>query len=184
MRGPSPIGDMPRTIVVMGVSGAGKSTIGTKLSDRLACPFLEGDTFHSADSIAKMQAGHALSDDDRWPWLDRLGAAVRETLRSDMRAVLACSALKRSYRERLTRVVGEPILFVHLQADRDELDRRLRQRSGHYMPASLLDSQLAALEIPSAQEQALVLDARDAPERIVDLTVTLLASPTARAAAL
>ena len=148
-----------RAIIVMGVSGSGKSTLAAALADRLGCPLIEGDAYHSAASIAKMQAGHALTDEDRWPWLDRLGGAIGTAAATTGVAVAACSALRRSYRERLATAAGVPPHFVLLDTARDEIARRMQARTGHYMPGSLLDSQLATLERPQPDEQALALDA-------------------------
>lgn len=157
-------------IIAMGVSGSGKSTLGALLADRLDCPFLEGDDFHDARAVAKMSAGRPLDDDDRWPWLDRLGQAVGEAVASRGRVVAACSALRRSYRERLREAIGAPTRFVLLDASHDELLRRLNSRSGHYMPASLLDSQLATLERPGADEAVFTLDAAAPPDQLCDIT--------------
>jgi gluconokinase len=153
-------------IIVMGVSGSGKSTLGALLAGKLDCPFLEGDEFHDAHAVAKMSAGQPLDDDDRWPWLDRLGRAVGEAVATQGRVVAACSALRRSYRERLRRAIGVPIRFVLLDAGHAELLRRLTLRSGHYMPASLLDSQLATLERPGPDEAVFTLDAAAPPEQL------------------
>jgi gluconokinase len=155
-------------IVVMGVSGSGKSTLGAKLARRLGCPFLEGDAFHTDANVAKMRAGEPLGDAERWPWLDRLGAAIAAAVARDGQAVVACSALKRAYRDRLAEAAGVPLSFVMLDADREELDRRVRRRANHYMPASLLDSQLAVLERPGADEGALMLNARWPLGRLTD----------------
>lgn len=149
----------PHAIVVMGVSGSGKTTLSTRIGAVLGCPPLEGDAFHAAASVAKMRAGEPLTDADRWPWLDRLGAAIGDAARADGVAVAACSALKRAYRERLVAASGVPLGFVLLDTAEDALARRLRARRGHYMPASLLGSQLATLERPDADECALTLDA-------------------------
>ena len=170
---PSPSRPVPSTglaIIAMGVSGSGKSTLGALLAAKLDCPFLEGDDFHDARAVAKMRAGQALDDDDRWPWLDRLGLAVGEALASGGRAVVACSALRRSYRERLRLAIAAPTRFVLLDASHDELLRRLSDRSGHYMPASLLDSQLATLERPGTDEAVFTLDAAAPPERLCQIT--------------
>ena len=149
---------MPRgAIVVMGVSGCGKSTLAAQLAAYLACVAFEGDDFHAAASIAKMRAGQPLDDADRWCWLDRLGAAIGAAVSEGGLAVAACSALKRSYRERLECVAGVPLLFVLLDGTRDEIAGRLAARTGHYMPLSLLDSQFAALERPREDERALIL---------------------------
>ncbi|MFL0413988.1 gluconokinase [uncultured Sphingomonas sp.] len=150
-------------IVVMGVSGSGKSTLGRLLADALGCPFLEGDEFHDAAAIAKMSAGQPLDDTDRWPWLDRVGHALGEAAATNGCAVAACSALRRSYRERLAAAAGGHMRFILLDNDRDELVRRLSDRTDHYMPASLLNSQLATLERPTADEAVLTLRSSAAP---------------------
>jgi gluconokinase len=149
----------PRAIIVMGVSGSGKSTLGAALAAKLDCPFLEGDAFHDPDSVAKMRGGQPLADSDRWPWLDRLGAAAKQAVASDGLAVVACSALKRSYRERLSHAIGAPASFVLLDADREILAGRVGNRPNHYMPESLLVSQLSTLERPTVDERAMTLDA-------------------------
>lgn len=151
----------------MGVSGSGKSTLGALLANDLECRFLEADDFHSPESVAKMRSGQPLGDEDRWPWLDRLGGAIGETLSAEGTAVAACSALKRSYRERLSRAAGAPIAFVLLNTGREELIRRLSNRPGHFMPASLLTSQFEALELPGEDERAVMLDACQPPEELV-----------------
>ncbi len=160
---------LPRGIVVMGVSGSGKSTLAAYLSERLGSPLLEGDSFHSPANIAKMRSGHPLDDADRWPWLDRLGAAIGEAALAAGQggfAVAACSALKRVYRERLSAASAAPLAFVLLDTVPAEIARRLATREGHYMPASLLDSQLATLERPGADEHALTLDAGRTPDTL------------------
>jgi len=167
----------------MGVSGSGKSTLGALLARRLDCPFLEGDDFHDAQAVAKMSAGQPLDDGDRWPWLDRLGLAAGEVVSSSGRVVAACSALRRGYRERLRAAIGAPTRFVLLDAGQDELLRRLTRRSGHYMPASLLDSQLATLERPDPDEAIFTLDAAAPPERLCDLAQAWLESNTRQAGA-
>lgn len=158
--------DRPRAIVVMGVSGTGKTTLSVRLGAELGCPVLEGDAFHSAASVTKMRAGHPLTDADRWPWLDRLGRAIGEASSAEGIAVAACSALKRAYRERLAAASAVPMYFVLLDTAREEIARRMASRDGHYMPPSLLDSQLATLERPMPDERALVLDAARTPERL------------------
>lgn len=165
---PIPGRDAPRyAIIVMGVSGSGKSTLGAELAQRLRCDFLEGDDFHSADSVAKMRSGQPLDDQDRWPWLDRIAAGLHDAALTDGTAVAACSALKRAYRDRLADAVGMPLLFVFLDTkDSGELARRLVHRADHYMPASLLASQLDTLEALGPDERAVTLDAEDAPDRL------------------
>lgn len=157
----------PHGIVVMGVSGSGKSTLGSMLARVLDCPFLEGDAFHSSANVTKMGAGQALDDVDRWPWLDQLGVALGEAVRMNGTGVLACSALKRSYRTRLAQAAEVPVAFVLLDTDPEELRRRLRDRPDHYMPPSLLASQLATLERPEADEPALACDAHLPPDEII-----------------
>lgn len=154
----------------MGVSGSGKSTLGTTLAATAGCRFLEGDSFHDAHAVAKMSAGGALDDADRWPWLDRVGAAIGAAVDADRLAVAACSALKHSYRARLSRAASVPLLFVLLDTDPTELSRRLVHRRDHYMPPSLLDSQLATLERPTPDECALTLDAQASPATLSAMT--------------
>lgn len=147
----------------MGVSGSGKSMLGRCLAGKLDATFIEGDDLHTADAIAKMRASNPLDDADRWPWLDRVGAAVAAAVARDGVAVAACSALKRRYRERLAVAAGIPLLFVLLEAHRELLSQRLTERPHHFMPANLLDSQLAALERPDADEPVIALDAARPP---------------------
>ncbi|MDP1027326.1 gluconokinase [Sphingomonas sp. KR1UV-12] len=160
----------------MGVSGSGKSTLGARLAHAYDCPFLEGDDFHAVAAVDKMRAGHPLTDEDRWPWLDRLGHALAAAAAEHGRAVAACSALRRVYRERLEAAVGGATRFVLLDNDRDVLARRLADRPDHYMPASLLDSQLATLERPGADEPALILDSNAPPDWLCNAAVTWLAN--------
>ena len=161
-------------IVVMGVSGSGKSSLGAALADRLGCAFLEGDAFHSPCNVAKMRDGIALTDADRWPWLDRLGAALGAAVARDGVAVAACSALRRSYRQRLAAAARRPIAFILLNASAGELQRRLGARPGHYMPASLLESQLQTLEWPAVEEGALVLESSAPVDGLCDQALTWL----------
>jgi len=170
----------PGAIIVMGVSGSGKSTIGMLLAEALACPFIEGDDLHCPASIEKMRAGLPLGDDDRWPWLDRLAATLRDATQTHGLAVAACSALKYRYRERLVTAITTPISFIMLETDRTELVRRIDRRTGHYMPSSLLDSQLAALEMPRAGERALILNASLPPEVLCRASRDWLAGENAR----
>ena len=134
-------------VVVMGVSGCGKSTVGAALASSLQWPFLDADDFHPPQNVAKMAAGTPLTDDDRWPWLDRTVDALRDATATSGNAVLACSALRGSYRERLSRA-GD-VRFVHLRGDHSTIAERLAQRQHRYMPAALLASQFATLEAPS-----------------------------------
>ena len=121
----------------MGVSGSGKSTLGQELAGAIACPYLEGDDFHTPEAIAKMRAGEPLSDADRWPWRDRIGHCAAVAIADHGVVVAACSALKRSYRDRLRESIPAPVRFVLLEGNREELARRIAIRPGHYMPAGL-----------------------------------------------
>lgn len=170
---------MPLSIIVMGVSGTGKSTLGALLARTLACPFLEGDDFHDPAAVEKMRAGRPLDDADRWPWLDRLGSALREAAAANGCAVATCSALRRGYRDRLIAVAGGRVRFVLLDEAREELLRRLSDRPGHYMPPGLLDSQLETLERPAADEPVLTLWARQAPADLCVAALAWLGQPTA-----
>jgi gluconokinase len=145
-------------VVVMGVSGAGKTTAGRALAEFLGADFIDGDDLHSAAARAKMSAGHPLDDDDRWPWLDRIAAALKED-RGGRGAVVACSALRRAYRDRLLSGVGPALRFVYLKASPDLMRARVAGRKGHYMPASLVDSQFAALEPPDGETDVVAMAA-------------------------
>lgn len=152
--------------VVMGVSGCGKSTIGQALAGALGADFVEGDQFHSASNVAKMSAGMALTDDDRAEWLLALQAQLRAAKESGAGMVLSCSSLKRRYRDLLRQ--GDPALrFAHLRGSRELIDERMRARVGHYMPASLLDSQLRDLEPLQPDEAGIVLDISEPPEQLI-----------------
>jgi gluconokinase len=135
-------------IVITGVSGAGKTTVGKLLARELGWRFYEGDDFHPGVNVEKMRRGEPLTDADRQPWLDALRALIEAGLQSGENAVLACSALKRSYRARLR--VSEEVVFVHLAAAPELIERRLERRTGHFMNPSLMDSQFAALEAPAS----------------------------------
>lgn len=154
----------------MGVSGSGKSTIGRALAERLQWRFAEGDEFHSAANIAKMRAGVALTDEDRRPWLDAIAEWIRDARAKDERCVVACSALKRAYRERIT-AGRDDVRFVYLAGGYDTIARRLATRSGHYMPLSLLRSQFQALEQPF-DDEAITVPVDDPPMTIVDQVIS------------
>jgi gluconokinase len=150
-------------IILMGVSGVGKTTVGMRLAAALGCSFRDADDFHVPESIAKMAAGVPLTDEDRWPWLARLRELIRGALESGENVVLACSALKKVYRERLT-VDPTRERWVYLWAPREVIAQRLAARRGHYMPPTLLDSQLATLEL---SEDVLTVDASADPDAVV-----------------
>jgi carbohydrate kinase (thermoresistant glucokinase family) len=148
-------------IIVMGVSGCGKSTIGKPLAERLGYPFLDADEFHPPANVAKMAAGTPLTDTDRWPWLALLNAKLNE----QKNAVLACSALKQSYRDALAQGLTD-CRFVHLHGSIELIRARLRERRHRYMPASLLESQFATLEPP---QDAIDIDVSEAPDACIRL---------------
>jgi len=159
----------PAAVVIAGVSGSGKSTVGAALATRLGLEFVDGDDLHPVANVAKMASGRALDDDDRAPWLDAVGARLAEG-----GVVIACSALRRRYRDRL-RALAPGIRILLLDVPVDELDRRMRSRPGHFMPPALLASQLAALEPPEPVEPVDRLDGGDDVERLVDTAVGILA---------
>ena len=156
-----------RAIVVMGVSGCGKSTVAARLAQRLGWDLAEADSFHCAANVEKMRSGTALTDEDRWPWLDAIAAWIGAARGQGRPCIVACSALKRRYRERLAGGHGD-VLFVYLKGDYETVAARLAGRSGHYMPLSLLQSQFDALEEPGADEGALVLSIGRPVEALVE----------------
>lgn len=163
----------PTPIIVMGVSGAGKSTVGRLLATRLGLPFADGDDFHPPSNVELMTAGQALSDADRAPWLHAIGRWIAAQGR-DGGCVVACSALKRSYRD-LLRLHCETVWFLHLAGSRQALAARTSERTNHFMPPSLLDSQLADLEPLDPDEHGTTLDATSgAPGLLVDRAVHIL----------
>ncbi|MEQ1736493.1 MAG: gluconokinase [Rhodoglobus sp.] len=151
-------------LVVMGVSGSGKSTIGSLLAERMGVPFLDSDDLHSESNVAKMAAGQPLTDDDRWPWLTAVGDALAAA--SNTGLVVACSALKRSYREAI-RQPAPQARFVELDGSRGLLSERMDGRSDHFMPATLLDSQLATLESLAPDEPGFLVSIDAEPDEIV-----------------
>ena len=155
-------------VVVMGVSGSGKSTIGALIADALGVPFLDADALHPRSNIEKMAAGHPLTDADRWPWLAVVGRRLAAAGESG--AVIACSALKRSYRDAIAAQAPD-VVFVHLDGPAHVLGRRLEGRSGHFMPPSLLTSQLAALEPLGRGERGTTVDISGAVPDVVRTAV-------------
>jgi gluconokinase len=150
-------------IVVMGVTASGKSTVADALSRVLGWPIYEGDDFHPPENVEKMRRGIPLDDRDRAPWLDALHGVIRRTLEAREHAVITCSALRKAYRERLHRGLTG-VRFIHLAVPKGELEERLRERTNHFMPPSLLDSQLETLEPPT---EALWVEGDQPPETIV-----------------
>jgi len=163
-------------IVVMGVCGCGKTTIGQKLAERLDAAFVEGDELHPASNKDKMAAGIPLDDEDREPWLDAIAAKAAELLSRGPCVVVSCSALKRSYRDRL-RTAGQDLKLVHLTGSKSLLQARMNERRGHFMPPGLLDSQLATLQVPEADETAIRLDIAEPPDAIVERAFAFLNLP-------
>ena len=152
-------------IILMGVSGSGKTTIGARLAQALGWPFYDGDQFHPPANIAKMQQGIPLTDADRWPWLHALRAHIETCVHQGVSAVLVCSALRQAYREHLSIDEAE-VRLVYLKGNYDLIRKRLAQRRGHFMPPGLLASQFAALEEP---EEGVVVDIVHPPDTIVEL---------------
>ena len=167
--GPGP-GDSVRIVLLMGVSGCGKSTIGARLSRCLGWPFRDADSFHPAANVDKMSRGQPLTDEDRWPWLDAIGTWMDDQRRHGCSAIVSCSALKRVYRQRL--FDGRPqVRLVYLQGSKSLIADRMQGRRNHFMPPALLDSQFAALEEPARDERALVVNIAMIPKRVVDTIV-------------
>lgn len=157
-------------VVVMGVAGCGKSTVGAKLADRLQRSFVEADDLHDAASREKMSKGIALTDHDRNPWLVRIGDHLNAM---ETPAIASCSALRRCYRDTLRQRLDRPVIFAHLACDKQTITRRFSARRGHFMPASLIESQFATLEELDADEQALVLDATMPIDELVAMIAPL-----------
>jgi gluconokinase len=147
-------------LVVMGVAGTGKSTVAGLLAERLNWEFQEGDALHPPANVAKMSSGMPLTDEDRWPWLDAIAAWIKEKSRRGEPGILTCSALKRSYRDRLR---GPNVIFVFLNGSREVIAARMAGRADHFMPPALLDSQFAALEPPTADENVLEINLATTP---------------------
>ena len=160
-------------LVVMGVSGSGKSTVASRLAERLGWDFVDGDSFHTPEHVAKMRAGHPLDDDDRAPWLAAIGAWIDTRLQQRAPGVVVCSALRRAYRDVLVRGRGA-VRIVYLEGDRALIEGRLARRQGHFMPAGLLDTQFAILEPPGPEENAVAARIDAAPDAIVATIVARL----------
>ena len=163
----------PVVLVVMGVSGSGKSTIARPVAARLGWAFQEGDDLHPQANIEKMRAGHPLTDADRWPWLDAVRAWIDRQAASGASGVITCSALKRAYRARI-QAGRAAVEFIYLRGARALVSARITQRMGHYMPASLLASQFATLEEPGADEPVITVDIGGSPDQIVEAILAAL----------
>jgi gluconokinase len=158
--------------IVFGVSGAGKTTIGKLLAEQLGWRFLEADDFHPRVNIEKMRSGRPLTDEDRWPWLERLREQITYSLAAKGNAVLACSALKRAYRERLR--VSDEVRYVFLRGNYAVIEKQLRRRRGHFMNPDLLRSQFTDLEEPGSDENVLTIELGRTPQEIVEEIKTRL----------
>jgi gluconokinase len=168
----------PTLLLLMGVACSGKTTTGQRLAKRLGWTFRDADTFHPPANIAKMSAGEALTDDDRWPWLDAIGSWIDDHHKSKTPAVVTCSALKRVYRHRL--MLRRPqVQLVYLKGSRELIAERMSRRRGHFMPTALLDSQFATLEEPRGDERPIVINIAMPPSRVIErvLTMTRLHPP-------
>ena len=166
----------PPVVVIMGVCGCGKTAVGELLAARLGVPFADADHFHPPENVERMRSGVPLDDAARGPWLDRLASLIGDALRDGRGLVLACSALKRSYRDRLG--LSRPgVRLVFLDGDEALIRERLEQRTGHYMPASLLASQCASLERPTAEERPVTIDVASPPESLAAVVVAALRRP-------
>lgn len=157
--------------VVMGVSGCGKSSVGTAVAEKLGIGYIDGDDLHPTENIAKMSRGEPLTDSDRVPWLVRVGQRLAEI---DGPVIIGCSALKRAYREIIRDKAGEPVCFLHLEGSRETLFERMANRSGHFMPVALLESQLATLEPPGLEETVITADIEQPFDQLVDALVATI----------
>jgi gluconokinase len=165
--------EIPCALVVMGVSGSGKSTVADKLAERLGWAFEDGDRFHPASNVAKMSAGQPLTDEDRWPWLRAIADEIDRVCKAGERAVIACSALKRAYRDILVHGRSD-VRIVFLNGSQELIADRLAARKGHFMPPGLLDSQFRTLEPPDASESPVMVSIDASIEAIVDDIVSQL----------
>jgi gluconokinase len=165
--------DVAFAVIVMGVSGCGKTTVGERMAEALGFVFVEGDLLHPLPNVEKMRNGAPLDDEDRWPWLDRIGAEALALLSSGKGVVLSCSALKHSYRDRLRRLIGQRLHFVFLWGTYDVLRVRISSRRDHFMPLGLLESQLEALEVPDQEPDVIAIDIDQHISSIVDEAVNL-----------
>jgi gluconokinase len=170
-------------IVVMGVAGSGKTTIASGLAERLRVPFVEGDSLHPAANVKKMAAGIPLTDEDRWPWLEAIGARMEVERVTGHGVVVSCSALKHAYRDCLRKEVHGKVRFILLDGSRETITDRMKQRKGHFMPPALLDSQFATLERPSPDEHAVILDiSHPVPALLIEATNAVVLANSVAAA--
>ncbi len=160
-----------RIFIVMGVAGCGKSSVGAGIAEKMHGSYFDGDDLHPPANIAKMSAGTPLNDNDRWPWLEKV--ATHSASRSGL-VFTGCSALKRVYREFITQKAGEPVCFIYLQGSKEMIAKRMAERSGHFMPTMLLDSQFATLEEPSDDENHIKVDISGSRDDVVALLQNIL----------
>jgi gluconokinase len=164
--------DQQPVLVIMGVSGSGKSTVAGILAGQLGWDLEEGDDLHPPANVAKMSAGTPLTDQDRWPWLDKVAEWITEHTAAGLPGIITCSALKRIYRDRMR---GDHVIFVHLTGDRDTIGRRISARQDHFMPPALLDTQIATLEAPGPDENVLEVNLGRPPAEEAAEIITRLA---------
>jgi gluconokinase len=162
-------------IIVMGVSGSGKTSVAEGIAQKLQTAFVEGDMLHPISNVEKMSHGIPLTDEDRWPWLDLIGAEIASAVGRGEGIVVSCSALKRVYRDRLRREAGCRLFFVYLEGSHELLSRRMGERKGHFMPSSLLESQLRTLEVPTGEPGVVTVDIDDSIDGIVAAALRQLA---------
>ncbi|MDZ7823545.1 MAG: gluconokinase [Ahrensia sp.] len=161
----------PRLFVVMGVAGSGKSSVGVGVAEAIGGTYIDGDDFHPQANIAKMASGQPLTDEDRWPWLEIVANALA---RQQGISLVGCSALKKAYRNFITKKAGEAVQFIYLDGSKELIAARMKARQGHFMPTSLLDSQFAALEVPSDAENHIKIDISGTSEQVIALVVNAL----------
>jgi gluconokinase len=164
--------DQQPVLVIMGVSGSGKSTVAGILAGQLGWDLEEGDDLHPPANVAKMSAGTPLTDQDRWPWLDKVAEWITEHTAAGLPGIITCSALKRIYRDRMR---GDHVIFVHLTGDRDTINQRISARQDHFMPPALLDTQIATLEPPGPDENVLEVNLGRPPAEEAAEIITRLA---------
>ena len=170
----------PSVLVVMGVSGSGKTTVARMLAERLGWTFEDGDWFHPPENVAKMAAGTPLTDRDRWPWLHAIADWIDAVVRDGRHGVTACSALKREYRAALVGAHTRAVRIVYLDGNRELIGSRMAGRKGHFMPTALLDSQFSTLEVPDSDETPVSVSVKPGPDKIVDNIVAMLEAEIGR----